>query len=149
VPAFHTITLAALTRTCGQQKAAPCADIITNALKKVKPQTSLAMLLFWITFINLQLLAMACLNTWRPYSFEYFNGMRKWYSVIVAAVHSAVVGFRYTRRTGKIMKAEEYEQVLYGPDPAKWAPLEYRYNITSFFVWQIIATIILLCIGTF
>jgi hypothetical protein len=102
------------------------------------------MFLFWLTLINAQFLLMACMNTWRPIHFDYFNSLRKWYCVLVNFCTSIGYGYRFTKRTGRMMNTEEYEQALYGPDPTKWAPLEYRFNGLSFLTWQIIITIILL-----
>lgn len=99
-----------------------------------------------LTFINFQFFAMAQLNTWRPNFFDYMNAIRKRYNTPVIFIISMVTGFSFSWRTNRIMTAEEFAENIYGDDPTQWASVNYRHNWYSFFTWQIIITLILLCL---
>jgi hypothetical protein len=99
--------------------------------------------LFWLTFINVLFLAMAFLSIWKPITFEDWLPIRKRYNTIVAFCIAASMGYRFAKRTRRVMTPEDLEKELYGQDPANWAKVKYNISVSSFFTWQIIITIAL------
>lgn len=100
------------------------------------------MLLLICSALNLVLLIMAHLNTWRPITFQRLRRFQVLYCTVVANIMVGVATFRFVKYNGRTVTPSEFSElcrmVFRADDPVECVRTEYRMNWSSFLLYEVL-----------
>ena len=88
--------------------------------------------------INVALLIVSHLNTWRPITFRALALVQVYYTKYILIGISAIVAFKYVRRHGVLPGKEEFNELVFGSSIPEKVITEYRMNWAAFILYTII-----------
>lgn len=100
--------------------------------------------LTWMNWINLTLLILAHLNTWRPITFRWLGGIATLYIYPVRFLAIAVVAFRYVRQFKRKPSEAYLYSVVFGDGPPESVRIQYRTNLASYLLYAALLWLFLL-----